>query len=280
MPPTTPRKRRRRGDEGSTVGSAAYRPAFLQNRHVPVNGYSSSRVVIESVEEAVSDGTSCVVRCLDGSVAPGHVFDTATSADGADSPVAVRVTGIRRYGRAADLLDPPNTAKLELSCDGVLSLRKAIPVEHNVSLMGLTRVLSAGAAGRRRPQQVGDGRCRFSRCDRCLAGVRRVGAGWQTRLMLRCPRSAPLASGKRTFLGVGLGLYLFPAPISGASSSNASSHRKAAARGPTSADAAPCRRPRPPGRAAAQPRSRARLSAYVGQAAIALFTREPFPTSR
>lgn len=66
------------------------------------------------------------MRCSEGSVSPGTVFDTATSPDGADTPVVVRVAALRRYGRAADLLDPPHSAILDIDGAGLHHLREGV----------------------------------------------------------------------------------------------------------------------------------------------------------
>jgi hypothetical protein len=83
------------------------------------------RIGIESVEQAFGGVAVCVVRCLEGPVSAGDLFDTAVLADGAEAPVELRVTAIWRYGRIADLLDPPHGAKLELAGDDAGSLASA-----------------------------------------------------------------------------------------------------------------------------------------------------------
>jgi hypothetical protein len=86
----------------------------------------STRVVIERLENATGSRATCIMRCLEGSVSPGSSFDTATSPGGIASPATVRVAAIWRYGRQADLLDPPHSAKLEISGDGLLSLHEGV----------------------------------------------------------------------------------------------------------------------------------------------------------
>ncbi|MFJ5304862.1 hypothetical protein [Streptomyces sp. NPDC088350] len=83
---------------------------------------SNARISIEGIEEAAVDRALCVVRCVEGVVSPGDMFDTATSADGANGRVALLVTRIWRYGRPVELLDPPHSAKVELAGEGTLSL--------------------------------------------------------------------------------------------------------------------------------------------------------------
>lgn len=83
-----------------------------------------ARVVVHHVARAEDGRVSCVVRCTAGSVRPGTVFDTAASPGGAGTPVAVRVTALLRYGRAADLLDPPHSALLDLDGTGLHHLRE------------------------------------------------------------------------------------------------------------------------------------------------------------
>ena len=65
------------------------------------------------------DRAGCVVRCLAGTVAVGDVFTTLELSDGATSEVSLRVAGITRYGKAVEFVDPPHSAVLELSGDGV-----------------------------------------------------------------------------------------------------------------------------------------------------------------
>jgi hypothetical protein len=83
---------------------------------------SSARIRVEHTEEATADRAVCVVRCLEGAVSPGDVFDAATSTGGEDTRVSLRVGRIWRYDRPVDLLDPPHSAKVELTGQGTLSL--------------------------------------------------------------------------------------------------------------------------------------------------------------
>jgi hypothetical protein len=78
-----------------------------------------ARISLEHVEDVVADTATCIVRCLEGTVSVGDVFNVATSANGAAVTVSMRVVRIWRYGRVADLLDPPHTAKLELASQDV-----------------------------------------------------------------------------------------------------------------------------------------------------------------
>jgi hypothetical protein len=77
------------------------------------------RVGIEVVEDVSGDRASRVVRCLAGTVAVGDVFATLELPDGARGEVSLWVAGITRYGKAVEFVDPPHSAMLELSGDGV-----------------------------------------------------------------------------------------------------------------------------------------------------------------
>ncbi|MFC5031269.1 hypothetical protein C8250_039390 [Streptomyces sp. So13.3] len=81
-----------------------------------------ARISVEDTEEATVDRAVCIVRCLEGVVSPGDMFDVATSTGGEDARVALYVTRIWRYGRPIDLLGPPHSAKVELTGQGTLSL--------------------------------------------------------------------------------------------------------------------------------------------------------------
>ncbi len=73
-------------------------------------------ISVEGVEKSTGDGVvACFVRCLEGTVSIGDAFDVAVLNSGASVSVALRIVRIWRYGRGADLLDPPHTAKLELA---------------------------------------------------------------------------------------------------------------------------------------------------------------------
>jgi hypothetical protein len=92
------------------------------------------RVGIENVEQLSDQVAVCVVRCLGGSVSAGDIFGIAVTEDGIHNSVELRVTTIWRYGRTVDLLDPPHSARLELtgadvcSLSSVRELRRAGPV--------------------------------------------------------------------------------------------------------------------------------------------------------
>lgn len=83
----------------------------------------NKRIAIEIINETTSNSAVCIVRCLEGTVSPGDVFDAARSADGQFHEISLRVTGIwRNEKKPTDLLDPPHIAKLALSGSGAPAL--------------------------------------------------------------------------------------------------------------------------------------------------------------
>lgn len=83
---------------------------------------ADARISVEGIEQMTANSAACPVRCLEGTVSLGDVFDTAVFTDGHLGSVSLRVAGLWRYGRPTDLLDPPHTAKLELTGRDALAL--------------------------------------------------------------------------------------------------------------------------------------------------------------
>lgn len=74
-----------------------------------------ARISLEHVEDVAAGTVMCIVRCLEGAVSPGDVFDIATSVSGVSTTVSLRVVHIWRYGKTTDLLDPPHASEVELA---------------------------------------------------------------------------------------------------------------------------------------------------------------------
>ncbi|MGW0699566.1 hypothetical protein ACWD0A_09575 [Streptomyces sp. NPDC002867] len=68
---------------------------------------------IHTVEPVDARTAVCVVRCVGGVIRPGQVYDGGR----------LRLEAIDRYGRGVDLVDPPHSAKVRFSGDGVARLR-------------------------------------------------------------------------------------------------------------------------------------------------------------
>ena len=63
-----------------------------------------------------------LVRCLEGAISTGDVFDTAITLNGDDPPVSLRVVRILRF-KEVPFFDPPHAAKLELTGPGAGTLQ-------------------------------------------------------------------------------------------------------------------------------------------------------------
>jgi hypothetical protein len=84
----------------------------------------AAQLQIYSVEEESAASVVCVVRCVGGVVHWGQEFRSLAC----DKPVKLRpviiVDWIRRYERSIELLDPPHSAKVRLTGEGVQELKK------------------------------------------------------------------------------------------------------------------------------------------------------------
>ncbi len=81
-----------------------------------------TKVEVQGADPPSEDVVVSVIRCVEGEMTVGEVFNVATLAGGGESEVSLRVTRIWRYGRLVDLVDPPHSARVELMGCGVGSV--------------------------------------------------------------------------------------------------------------------------------------------------------------
>lgn len=87
---------------------------------------AESRIGIELVEQSSGEQASCLVRCLEGTVLVGQVFDRLEGPGSAVRPVSLRLTGLLRYDREVEFFDPPHTGRARLTGTGVGELAQGM----------------------------------------------------------------------------------------------------------------------------------------------------------
>jgi hypothetical protein len=79
---------------------------------------------IYSVEERDAVSATCVVRCVGGVVRVGQRFGVGPDGGTRAGAPLVSLEGILRYERPTDSVDPPHSAKVHLTGEGVALLEE------------------------------------------------------------------------------------------------------------------------------------------------------------
>ncbi|MEU7306255.1 hypothetical protein [Streptomyces sp. NPDC007206] len=83
-----------------------------------------ARLQIYSVEEKPEGAAVCIVRCVGGTARTGQRFTYVSAAHHSSGRSHMTLDRILRYEKPVDLLEPPHTAKVLLSGEGVEELAK------------------------------------------------------------------------------------------------------------------------------------------------------------
>lgn len=86
------------------------------------------QIQIFSVEEKSPHEAICIVRCVGGIVRPGQSFDIGSVVDRGGRKAYVVLDWIERYRSRVDFIDPPHSAMVHLSGEGVAMLNKGITI--------------------------------------------------------------------------------------------------------------------------------------------------------
>ncbi|TQE24200.1 hypothetical protein Sipo8835_33635 [Streptomyces ipomoeae] len=81
---------------------------------------------IYSVEEREDAAAICIVRCVGGIVRAGQKFHTETPGDTTRDSPSINLDWINRHERMMDFIDPPHSAKVHLSGQGVSALKRGV----------------------------------------------------------------------------------------------------------------------------------------------------------
>ncbi|WP_327259063.1 hypothetical protein [Streptomyces sp. NBC_01240] len=81
---------------------------------------------IYSVEATDAATATCIVRCVGGVVRTGQQFKTRPTADTTGDPVLLSLNWIKRYEKAMNFLDPPHSGVIQLSGNGLNSLKRGV----------------------------------------------------------------------------------------------------------------------------------------------------------
>src|SRR5882757_8688217 len=87
---------------------------------------TAGKLQIYSVEERDVVAATCIVRCVDGVVSTGQQFKADPIADATEGPSLLSLGWINRYGKMMDFIDPPHSATVYLSGNGVASLKRGV----------------------------------------------------------------------------------------------------------------------------------------------------------
>jgi hypothetical protein len=85
---------------------------------------ADARLQIWSVEERDAMSATCVVRCVGGVVRVGQRFGVGPDGGTRAGAPLVSLEGILRYERPTDSVDPPHSAKVHLTGEGVALLEE------------------------------------------------------------------------------------------------------------------------------------------------------------
>ncbi|MFF7971889.1 hypothetical protein [Streptomyces sp. NPDC007905] len=85
---------------------------------------ADARLRIHSVEERDAVTATCIVRCVSGVVRVGQRFGVGPDGGRGDGAPVVALGGILKYERPLDFVDPPHSAKVHLTGEGVALLEK------------------------------------------------------------------------------------------------------------------------------------------------------------
>lgn len=82
-----------------------------------------SKLQVYSVEQERPDGGTCVVRCIEGVVRVGQVFQLEGGEGSEEILKTLTLDRIERYGRFVEFFDPPHNALVHLSGGPLAPLR-------------------------------------------------------------------------------------------------------------------------------------------------------------
>lgn len=89
-----------------------------------MDDFDSAQLQIYSVEERTTMTAVCIVRCVGGIAHTGQKFDFTAPVDQIGSRPRMTLDWILRYERPADSLEPPHSAKVHLSGEGIEDLKR------------------------------------------------------------------------------------------------------------------------------------------------------------
>jgi hypothetical protein len=81
---------------------------------------------IYSVEERDVAAATCIVRCVGGVVRTGRQFKIGSTAHVTGDPSLLSLDWINRYEKMMDFIDPPHSARVHLSGNGVAALKRGV----------------------------------------------------------------------------------------------------------------------------------------------------------
>lgn len=87
---------------------------------------NAGELQIYSVEERENAAATCIVRCVGGIVRTGQKFRMEATGDATDDSSLMSLDWINRYEKLIEFIDPPHSAKVHLSGQGVSLLERGV----------------------------------------------------------------------------------------------------------------------------------------------------------
>ncbi|MFE9359057.1 hypothetical protein ACFYPB_33875 [Streptomyces olivaceoviridis] len=86
----------------------------------------AAKLQIYSVEEKVASTAVRIVRCVGGVARAGQQFERESTTDVSGSQSRMKLESIFRYEQPADFPEPPHSAKVHLSGEGLDNLKRGV----------------------------------------------------------------------------------------------------------------------------------------------------------
>jgi len=87
---------------------------------------TAGELQIYSVEERDVAAATCIVRCVGGVARTGQQFKIRSTTDVTGDPSILILDWINRYEKMMDFIDPPHSATVHLSGNGVTVLKRGV----------------------------------------------------------------------------------------------------------------------------------------------------------